>query len=451
MADEEKNQVYLPVEKNQETWQLKKAVEAIAIRPTKGKITMLIRRTFNVLLHTAIEQNFDNREIFKIPLSKLISNVAPGSRDYETLKLYIKKMNATQVEWNSTSGDGSENWGISSLLAEAEIIPSKKEGIMLEFSFAPKIKKRLLNPDTYTYINLRFQSILRSNSSLGLYEICCRYTTNPSNVTMRAGWEWWRPILTGVPDDDNDSSPKNLSQYKYFKRDILIPSINEINSLTDIEIQLIEHKFGRRVDEIQFKVTKKAQTNLDLGSGALIDGEILKKLVSLGFTPEGARDIYTENEETVIRACIKKTEDRLKNKTASPLTSASAYFKTLLKDKSIMSLKPMLTNNKLSSTSTPVTKDVKTKIKESYLNHLRKNAFEMFNEANDEAKKDWLTRFEDEFLSTNDQLLKSYKKNGITGKINQSAFVNWLAETTWGMNPTEADLLNYAIESNRFS
>lgn len=429
----------LPVVRKSD-FQLKKAVEAIAIRPTRGRITMLMRKSFNVILHNAMEQGSDV-EIYRIRLADLIANVSPDSNDYETFKIYLRKMNATQVEWHSTSDDG-DTWGVSSLLAEAEVLNTKRSGYVLEYSFAPKIKKRLLDPDTYTHINLRFQSVLRSNASLALYEICSRYSTNPSNVTMRANWQWWRPILTGTPDQESEGE---YGEYKYFKRDVLKPAINELNARTDLEVELIEHKIGRRVDEVQFRVGRKAQTNLDLGEGPIIDSQLLQRLINLGFAAEAAREVYTENEETLIRVCIEKTEERIKNKTLPAVTSPVAYFKSLLKDKSNF---PLLTSPKAKAKGDSP-EDVKKKLREAYFVQQRQNAQAMFNEAGSEDRKRWITQFESEFLVNNPQIAKAYEKKGIEGKIAQSSFINWLATITWGMEPTESELLMFAIESKR--
>lgn len=422
-------------------FRLKKAVEAIAIRPTRGRITMLVRKSFNVLLHQAMEQGTDV-EVYKIRLAELIANVSPDSNDYETFKTYLRKMNATQVEWHSTTDDGAENWGVSSLLAEAEVINTRKDGYVLEYSFAPKIKKRLLDPEVYTHIIFRFQSVLRSNASLALYEICSRYATNPSNLTMRHPWQWWRPVLTGTPDQEAEGE---YGEYKYFKRDVLKPALNEVNKLTDLDVELIEHKIGRRIDEVQFRVTSKAQTNLDLGQGPLIDSSILQRLMTLGFRPEAARDIYTEFEESLIRACLEKTEERKKNSSLGPLTSAVAYFKTLLKDKNNI---PQLTLPK-SKVQEENPEDVKKKLREAYSTHQKVLAQEMFNEANEDQQRIWVEQFETEFLPTNAQILKAYNKSGLDGKLAQMSFFNWLASVTWGSEPTESELLTFAIESKR--
>ncbi len=422
--------------------QLKKAVEAIAIKPTIGRITMLMKKTFNVLLHNAMESGSEV-EVYKMRLADLIANVSPDSNDYETFKTYLRKMNATQVEWHSKAIDGSEeNWGVSSLMAEAEIIKTKSSGFVVEYSYAPKIKKKLLNPGTYANINLRFQSVLRSNAAMTLHEICSRYSTNPSCVTMRETWQWWRPILTGTPDAEAGGE---YGEYKYFKRDVLKPAITEVNTLTELTVGLIEHKIGRRVAEIQFSIDRKAQTSFNLGQPPLVDGQLLQRIIALGLTATAAREIYTEHEEALVKVCVENTEARLKNTSLPPVTSPSAYFRSLIKDKLGS---PQLALKKTKATE-PAPADVKKKLLDAYLASLRQNAKAMFNEAGNDERQAWRDRFEREFLPGNPPVAKAYEKSGLDGSLAQKAFVNWLAEATWGNEPTEAELLDFAIKSKR--
>ena len=137
--------------------ELKKAVEAIFIRPMQGsKITLVMRKAYNVLLQRAQEQG---QEVvtYRVPLSEIIRDIHYDSHDYELLKQYLRRLNATQVEWDLLTEGGKKRWGVSTMLSEAEIVDRH-----LEFSFAPKIKKRLLDPAIYHRIDLRLQTRFRS-------------------------------------------------------------------------------------------------------------------------------------------------------------------------------------------------------------------------------------------------------------------------------------------------
>src|SRR6185437_13238292 len=182
--------------------ELRKAVEAIAIQPKSGKITLLTRKLFNVLLAVA-QQADESGDTYRALLSDIVANSAFDSNDTALVKEHLRRMVSVQVEWSTgtSSQKPGRKWGISTLIADAEILedPTTRR-VWVEFSFAPKIKKKLLDPVQYARLSLQFQSQLRSSAGLALYEICVRYLTNPSHLTMRESWEWCRPILSGTPD-----------------------------------------------------------------------------------------------------------------------------------------------------------------------------------------------------------------------------------------------------------
>jgi plasmid replication initiation protein len=136
-----------------------------------------------------------------------------------------------------------------------------------------------MSPGTYTKLSIYYQGLLRSGPALALYEICRRYATNPSRVTSIEIYEYWHSALTGNPRDEPPA-------YKYFKRDVLKPAIAEINSTTDIEVDLIEHKNGRKVERLQFYVELKKQQNIAFPAPPLINSEIIGKLITYGFSQQ---------------------------------------------------------------------------------------------------------------------------------------------------------------------
>ena len=66
------------VAKRQEDQAVAKANEAIAIRPRRGKLTLLSRRIYNVFLYHAQQQGVE-KPSYSILLSELIDAVKPAS------------------------------------------------------------------------------------------------------------------------------------------------------------------------------------------------------------------------------------------------------------------------------------------------------------------------------------------------------------------------------------
>src|SRR5581483_11801562 len=164
---------------------LRKAVDALAIVPTKQRIFPLARKLYNALLFLAQKQGWE-QDIYRATLSEIVSKARFTSKDSEIIKNHLRQMNTTPVEWQSpTRGEGSR-WDISNLIAHASVITSGSgRAIEIEWSFAPNIKRELLDPQRFAQISLYFQSSLRTHASLALFEICSRYVNNPEGLTAR--------------------------------------------------------------------------------------------------------------------------------------------------------------------------------------------------------------------------------------------------------------------------
>jgi hypothetical protein len=59
---------------------------------------------------------------------------------------------------------------------------------------------QMLNPEQYTRLAISYMVLLRTIPGFTLYEICCRYVTNPGGVTNRNAWQNWWHILAGATD-----------------------------------------------------------------------------------------------------------------------------------------------------------------------------------------------------------------------------------------------------------
>lgn len=293
------------MEQKQLPSEIYKAHQEIAVMPVPGsRITLLMRRFFNILLQHA--QTIGQAETYRVPLDEILSGADFNSPSYLVAKNALCGMAKTAVEWSviRDDGDGGEGMVVSKLLAEAEIIEQNRR-LYLEWSFSPKIRQRLRDPNLYMLLS----SSLRSGTAASLYAVCIRYLTNVDGLTNKAEWTWWRHRLTGIHAGDESQS----SAYKYFKRDTLMPAIREINDLTEIEVKLHEFKTGRKITHIQFASTKKAQENLDVDfTKPIFDEALLGKILAFGVTDSEAAKIYGTRDEATIRASIEYVENMVR-------------------------------------------------------------------------------------------------------------------------------------------
>ncbi|WP_321799448.1 replication initiation protein [Caballeronia sp. J97] len=434
--------------------ELRKAVEAIAIQPKSGKITLLTRKLFNVLLAVA-QQADESGDTYRALLSDIVANSAFDSNDTALVKEHLRRMVSVQVEWSTgtSSQKPGRKWGISTLIADAEILedPTTRR-VWVEFSFAPKIKKKLLDPVQYARLSLQFQSQLRSSAGLALYEICVRYLTNPSHLTMRETWEWWRPILSGTPDTEAGDEAKR--EYKYFKRDYLRPAIAEVNAVTNIFVELVEHREGRRVAEIQFRVTERKQPMLALDEHPnVFDSTLVDRMVKIGIPLKDAQTLYADSEENRIRAALQMTEQRMRSTSLPPVRSAAALFKDALKKGYAPPVEalPPAASGAASRTPAAVSgaDDLKARLLSEFSAYRRKEARVLYDEQGEEERELARQSFEDDVLpGLGTHMRDDWRKRGLDSKLAETSFFDWLARKTWG-EPTDGDLLAFTLSQSR--
>ncbi|KIG08091.1 replication initiation protein [Caballeronia concitans] len=435
--------------------ELRKAVEAIAIQPKSGKITLLTRKLFNVLLAVA-QQADESGDTYRALLSDIVANSAFDSNDTALVKEHLRRMVSVQVEWSTgtSSQKPGRKWGISTLIADAEILedPTTRR-VWVEFSFAPKIKKKLLDPVQYARLSLQFQSQLRSSAGLALYEICVRYLTNPSHLTMRETWEWWRPILSGTPDTEAGDEAKR--EYKYFKRDYLRPAIAEVNAVTNIFVELVEHREGRRVAEIQFRVTERKQPMLALDEHPnVFDSTLVDRMVKIGIPLKEAQTLYADSEENRIRAALQMTEQRMRSTTLPAVRSAAALFKDALKKGYAPPVEalPTAANGapaRVGATGASGADDLKARLLSEFSAYRRKEARALYDEQGEEERELARQSFEETVLpELGAHMRDDWRKRGLDSKLAETSFFDWLARKTWG-EPTDGDLLSFTLSQSR--
>jgi hypothetical protein len=304
---------------------LKKAVNTLAIIPKSSRITTLGRKSYNVLLYQAQEQGLE-KEVFRAPLDAVVKGLDFDSHDLALIKKHLRAMVSTTVEWQSpTTGEGS-NWNVSGLLAHARL--SKERGqVWVEWSYAVNLKQELLEPTVFARLRLEVISQLRSHAGVALYEICTRY--KDIGRTARQAWRWWYPVLSGNPP----SEKSERLEYRIFKRDTLKPAIAEVNAITDIDVELVEHKEGRFISEIQFRIAPKRQASLGLGLNRPpqpVDMALIARARQLGVGDEAAEAMAAAHGDDAFRSGLDSLERRRASTFPEPLRDATRYLRALM-------------------------------------------------------------------------------------------------------------------------
>jgi hypothetical protein len=422
---------------------LKKPVNTLAIIPKSEKITLTARKIYNVMLHHAQRQGVI-QDLYRVPFKAIVVGIDFHSNNTEVIKQYFRQMATTGVEWQSpTTGEGVR-WSVSALIAHASLIKQGNE-LILEWSYAPNIKQELLDPQRFAKMSLQVQAELNTMPALALYEICCRYVDNPGGLTARQSWGWWRPVLTGSPDNPASA----YLEYKIFNRDVLKKAVKKVNEVSDLEIELVEHKQGRAVQDLQFRV--KRRTPLQLPRDHLIAPINLKTIgtaIKAGIVQDRAERLINKYGSTVIDEALIVMAQRSIQPNREPVRSPEKYLMTLLESGRFGQIKPTISSTEKKPYDSKVQR---LKLIEHFYTLKRNELQQMFQEMPAGDQQRWITQFGDDGLPNNDAIKKTFIRKGISSPIVKPVFLKYLGNSVWEEGwdkPSDADLMEIALQIN---
>ena len=420
---------------------LRKPVNTLAIVPKSEKITLTARKIYNVMLHHAQRQGV-TQDVYRVQFKVIATGIDFHSNNTEVIKQYFRQMATTGVEWQSpTTGEGV-HWSVSALIAHAALIKQGNE-LFLEWSYAPNIKHELLDPQRFAKMSLQVQAELNTMPALALYEICCRYVDNPGGLTARQSWAWWRPVLTGSPD----SAAAAYLEYKIFNRDVLKKATKKVNEVSDLEIELIEHKQGRSVKDLQFRVRRKIPLRAPQDRPiAPIDLRTVSAVVKAGITQDRAERLITKFGTGAIESALVAMHVRHDQQNLDPVRSPEKYLTTLLESGQFGELKPSSND---ASKKPYDSKVQRLKLIEKFFANKRSELLEMFHEMGEDEQQNWIARFGNEGLPNSDAVKKTFLRKGISSPIVRPVFLKYLGNAVWedGWDkPTDADLIDIAMK-----
>ena len=93
-------------------------IKASAAIQIHGKMTLLQRRAWNVLLAHAYDA-LPHTDRHRIQVLSLAQTLEFDSKNGDYLKETLRALTSCTVEWNVLDKDGETEWGVAALLAEA--------------------------------------------------------------------------------------------------------------------------------------------------------------------------------------------------------------------------------------------------------------------------------------------------------------------------------------------
>ena len=406
----------------------KKAVEVVHSKP-RAPMSLIHRKLLNAWLKHAVETKPDKDGWWTLPIVEMSESIGYASNNREHLASSARELMTLVFEWDLMGDEARRTlWKASVLFPEVEITTGA-----IRFQISKRILEKVLSPDIYALIDQRIIRQFRRASSIGLYEFCVRYQRLPK--TAEVPWETLRDMILGSSAD-----AKSYKQYKIFKDKVLKPSIAEVNTVAELNIEMQETTSGRKVIGLSFLISRKqsAPTEEFTSPEEISD---TAAMVAIGIPQTEATKLAKSYTHAEIKAAIEYTRKRADAKNKDKLDNPAAYLRKALTEKwAIFEAQPPEKRPVKGEANTNGAPD-QSRLHEACMNKRDQDAQGYFYELDPSEQH----KLVDEYNST--QELASLKikigKAKAPGKAATSKFFRWLAEKTWGPI-TPVELLEFA-------
>ena len=265
-------------------------IKASAAIQIEGKITLLQRRAWNVLLARAYDE-LPAKERHAVRVPDLMRDLAYNSGDQEYLKDALEALVGCKLKWNILDKDGHTEWGVAALLAGAKI----SRGICV-YEYGPTLREKLYNPHMYARLSLLVQNRFESKHALTLWELCVDYlgAKRDCGETPWIDIDAFRKIM-GIED-----SHYYAALFKKLKQKVITPALTEINRLSDFSVTVEYQHKGRRVTALKFKMRRvfllpgPANTQAPLFPELDDMPPLVKELRDVGLSTQDALEVWQQ-------------------------------------------------------------------------------------------------------------------------------------------------------------
>ena len=303
------NQIVMQFQKN-EVFELKKHSSLIA--SSNRNISVPQRKMYNAILYLTSKQlqADPSQRKFKMRFVEIAKfSGYNGTTNGKYLKNSIKELTETVVEYNILKKDVNK-WGVFALISHATI-EDYDEHITVEFPSI--IIENIVYPNIYSLLNLSVVNSLQGKYSLPLYELLTDYKKVRK---LFVSLESLREIL-GV---EKGLYPKISN----FKIKVLEPAIEEINNVTDLEVDYdLERVDSRSFTHINFDIRDK---NAELDP---VETSAYMLLRSKGLPDSNAKKFAKQLSKKNVLDAVESLEKAIKRGSVKNIT---AYLTKILKN-----------------------------------------------------------------------------------------------------------------------
>lgn len=185
-----------------------------------------------------------------------LAGITVGGRNYKHFKDAIQTL-ADRSMWVTYKNEMGEEYYTLARWIEDPIVNPKTSEVYLKLN--DKLKPNLLNlKSNFTQYNFQYTLPMKGMYSVRLYEILKSYLfkVNKSKNKIKINVDVLRELLT----DAKDIKKKKFIYPRFvdFKRFVIEPAMDEINTYTDIEVSVDFEKTGRSITDLVFDIKSKS-------------------------------------------------------------------------------------------------------------------------------------------------------------------------------------------------
>lgn len=204
-------------------------------------IGLLARRILNGVYFLAQHNPDAETHIFDLRYFKWLINYA-NSNNNTHLKRVIREAQKSAVQVNVIDqlNPDDDNWVSVPMLGAAGIRKSQ-----IIFKIPSELRGQLRDPERYSLLSMRILAGFSSIYALELYERLSIFKADGYSP-------WWQ--LDDFRSLIKVDGLKSANDFRYFRRDIIDPAIQQINAISDIDVELELRRTGRFYSHLRFKI-----------------------------------------------------------------------------------------------------------------------------------------------------------------------------------------------------
>lgn len=205
-------------------------------------VGLLARRVLNGAYFLAQHQPDAEIHTFDLRYFKWIINYANSNNSLH-LKRVIREAQKSAVQVNviDLANPTEDNWVSVPMLGAAGI----RKG-QISFKIPSELRGQLRDPERYSLLSMRILAGFTSIYALELYERLSIFKSDGYSP-------WWH--VDEFRELIKVDGLKSANDFRYFRRDIIQPAIDQINSISDIDVTLELRRTGRFYSHLRFSVT----------------------------------------------------------------------------------------------------------------------------------------------------------------------------------------------------